>query len=65
MGYGDWVISQQIVKKIILCARHAGGEPRSEDVRGRDFRNPGAFRMCDVMAEDAGGNTHKYRGAWE
>lgn len=34
MGYNDWFISQQILKKPMLFARHPGGDSRGGDVRG-------------------------------
>ena len=61
MGYGDWVVSQQRPKKLILCASYPGGDPRDGDVRAYDFRNPGAFRIRDAVGKDAGRNTHDYR----
>lgn len=56
MGYGDWVGQPANTEESVLCARHAGADPRGGDMKEYDFRNLGAF-MCDAKDGDIGENT--------
>lgn len=41
LWYGDWVVSQQILKKLILLTRNLGVDSREGGVREYDFENLG------------------------
>ena len=40
LGYGDWVVSQQILRKLLPCARHGSDDPRDGGMRRYDFLKP-------------------------